>query len=395
MGKNVLLSTLGTSPKIITEMYQALKFQNIEIQEIHTVGTKGSKTVPEQYRPANVLWQEHLCDIQDVQSEEAAKAVANTIFQTLRNLKERQDIDRIFLDYTGGRKEMSSYFLLSAQLLCSEQDELYHVEPNEKKGPLVDFNHPQFNTYYYPQKPEEITLIPVPFVRLHHLFAFIEMKDVSLWTFLERSSTALENLCYCGLIGNGIEHEVAAPFQKAFANAPKSLYNSLERIYGTFKSFHTILRSEKTEQERISLVDLFHNVKSTTLEFYDDVDDSHFSIQETPLCVWMERTILLHIVFNIVKNAIVHGKASQICLYAMETERQIHVFIENNGMSMPEYVQKEIFSPFKSYHNPDGGKGVGLPVMRKLIQNFQGDIKIVKSDETKTVFVVQIPKKEI
>ncbi len=393
MEKNILLSTLGTSPKIITEMYQALKFQNIEIHEIHTVGTKGSRTVPEQYRPKNVLWQEHLCDIQDVRSKEAAKEVANTIFQTLRELKERQDIGRIFLDYTGGRKEMSSYFLLSAQLLCSEQDELYHVETNNTEGPLVNLKHPEFETYYYPQHPGEITLIPVPFVRLHHLFAFIGMeKDISLWTFLERSSTALENLCYCGLIGNGIEHEVAPPFQKAFLEAPKSMYNSLERIYGIFKSFHAILRSEQIAQEKVSLLDLFHNAKSMTLEFYD-VED--FQIQKTPLCVSMESRILLHVVFNIIKNAIVHGKATQISLYARETEKEIHIFVENNGKPIAEYVQKEIFSPFKSYHNPYGGKGVGLPVVRKLIQNFQGDIRIEKSDEVSTVFVVQIPQKNI
>ena len=141
MKKNILLSTLGGSPKTVTEMYQALKFEGIPIAEIHLVSTQKSNPVPPEFqepKTPGTTWHEHISQVTDIRSTEDAQEVANLIFQTLKMLKNRPDVDKLFLDLTGGRKEMSSYLMVSAQLLCTEEDRLYHVEPNDRTGPLMD-----------------------------------------------------------------------------------------------------------------------------------------------------------------------------------------------------------------------------------------------------------------
>ena len=48
--KNVMVSTLGFSSKTITEMYQALKFEGVKIEEIHLIATQSSKPVPDEFK---------------------------------------------------------------------------------------------------------------------------------------------------------------------------------------------------------------------------------------------------------------------------------------------------------------------------------------------------------
>ena len=118
-------------------------------------------------------WIEHRSEIADIRSKEEAEKISSLIFQTIKELKAREDVDKLYLDLTGGRKEMSSYLMMSAQLLCTEGDKLYHVEVNDPEGPLQNRKHENFENYYYPKSPDEITLISVPFVSLKKLFQVI------------------------------------------------------------------------------------------------------------------------------------------------------------------------------------------------------------------------------
>ena len=391
MKKNVLLSTLGGSPKTVTEMYQALKFEGVSIQEIHLVGTQGSTSVPEEFRDPKTpgtTWHEVRSQASDVRSREDALEVSDLLFRTLKTLKERSDVERIFLDLTGGRKEMSSYLMASAQLLCSEDDRLYHVEVNDRASPLMDSKN---KTYYYPQRKEEITLIEVPFVRLRNLFQVVGItQESSLQSFLEKSRESLRKLCFCGLMGNGIGHETAPLLMDAANNAPQ-ITDTLRQIEGIFQQFHAVLRREKVVLRAIPLASILKKTKEMMKRRISaSVDIGH----APDVRVQGDEVLLLRVLCIVLKNADKHGDADRIEIAVSEHGNEVALRISDNGKGMPGHVREEAFCPFKSYHTGVDGRQVGLPVARELMEVCQGSIEIEKSDSSGTMIVLRLKKSE-
>lgn len=396
--KNVLLSTLGGSPKTVTEMFQALRFKGIDIDEIQVIGTKGSRTVPEEYRPAavgypGVSWRECPSDAVDIKSKEDAEEIGNLIFCTLKRIKERQDVARLFLDLTGGRKEMSSYLMLCAQLLCSEDDELYHVEVNDPSGPLYRSKHPDYPKYYYPRSPEEVTLILVPFVRLNSVFQSTgKNQATSLWSYLEQARKSLDRLSLAGLLAAGVDHELASPLLEAYAQAPQ-IRDVLDEISGIFHTFARVVKPEKLgrERERIELPEVVGQLRKMVDKRIDDL----FVTADVPeIAVTGSRILLLRVLWIIAKNAKKHGEATELNITVRGEGRTVTLEVENNGRQMERHQIAEAFQVFKSYRPHGEGEQVGLPTVKALVEAMGGEVSIVERDGHAASFRLVLPEEK-
>ena len=98
---------------------------------------------------------------------------------------------------------------------------------------------------------------------------------------------------------------------------------------------------------------------------------------------------------NLIKNAFeatVPGNFIHINLRHLPSEfpkpSKLSIEISNNGQPIPEYELKDIFVPFVT--NKKGGSGIGLAIVKKVIDLHYGNIS-VNSDEDLTSFTVQLP----
>jgi signal transduction histidine kinase len=65
--------------------------------------------------------------------------------------------------------------------------------------------------------------------------------------------------------------------------------------------------------------------------------------------------------------------------------------IEDNGIGMDESVAKRIFERF--YTNKSSkGTGLGLPVVKKLIETHKGKVEVRSTPGKGTIFYLQLPK---
>jgi C4-dicarboxylate-specific signal transduction histidine kinase len=60
--------------------------------------------------------------------------------------------------------------------------------------------------------------------------------------------------------------------------------------------------------------------------------------------------------------------------------------IEDNGMGIPENIQKEIFKPFFTTKPTGEGTGLGLSLSNTIMQSQDGLIELQESSSEKTVF---------
>lgn len=119
---------------------------------------------------------------------------------------------------------------------------------------------------------------------------------------------------------------------------------------------------------------------------------------EPTLAVDADPDQLYRIVLNLVRNATqVLGERGEgwVTVTARRGVRQVEIDISDNGPGVPDAVRARLFQPFGTTSRP-GGSGLGLAIARDLARAHGGDVTLVATSESGTVFRIVIPdRKEI
>ena len=107
--------------------------------------------------------------------------------------------------------------------------------------------------------------------------------------------------------------------------------------------------------------------------------------------VGLPSNFLEHIVVNLVKNAYVHGEATQVTLRLDSQARTLSV--EDNGKGIPKAKIKHVFDLFYT-SGKSSGIGLGLTLVQDLIQRCGGNICCVSKQgkDAHTTFILTFPE---
>jgi PAS domain S-box-containing protein len=94
---------------------------------------------------------------------------------------------------------------------------------------------------------------------------------------------------------------------------------------------------------------------------------------------------------NIVRNAIMHGKADAIHGKVWEDHDRCYLRIADNGTGIPEEVKRRIFEEGFSY-GPSGGTGLGLFLVTKAIARYGGKVLVEDNQPRGAAFLMVFPK---
>jgi signal transduction histidine kinase len=72
-------------------------------------------------------------------------------------------------------------------------------------------------------------------------------------------------------------------------------------------------------------------------------------------------------------------------------EENLHIFIIDNGVGIPEDLQAKIFQPFFTTKPAGEGTGLGLSLVFDIIKSYQGNIEVVSKEGEGTTFEIQLP----
>lgn len=105
--------------------------------------------------------------------------------------------------------------------------------------------------------------------------------------------------------------------------------------------------------------------------------------------------LLKEVWLNLIDNAIKFSPdCAEIEISATATQNRVSVSITNSGAEIPEDMREKIFLKFyqgDESHSAEGS-GVGLAVVKKVVELHRGDIS-VRSDKGKTTFAVGLPRR--
>jgi signal transduction histidine kinase len=163
-------------------------------------------------------------------------------------------------------------------------------------------------------------------------------------------------------------------FAKAFEQSTRTVLeevNSLTKIVDEFSSF------AKFPTMRLESDDLNEIVRSTAPLFSTQIQQGTVKIELDPknIPVTADRDQLKRALVNLIKNALEAIPATgEVRIKTLRAEKGAKVFIMDNGPGMAPSVKQNLFTPY--FTTKAGGTGLGLVIVKKIVSEHDGKIKI-------------------
>jgi signal transduction histidine kinase len=95
---------------------------------------------------------------------------------------------------------------------------------------------------------------------------------------------------------------------------------------------------------------------------------------------------------NILQNACesAPGGPVDVAVRAFCKDGNVEITVSDNGTGIPPHIREEVFLPFVTFGKASG-TGLGLAVVRKVVTDHGGDVKIESTDSTGTTFKMILP----
>ncbi|MCC7508546.1 MAG: hypothetical protein IT464_04125 [Planctomycetes bacterium] len=102
--------------------------------------------------------------------------------------------------------------------------------------------------------------------------------------------------------------------------------------------------------------------------------------------VEVDSTALREAVSNVMVNAAeaMRDDGGELRIRAAASGRQVTLEIEDTGPGMPDDVKARLFTPFVT--GKADGTGLGLPIARRLLRDMGGDLELIKTGASGTMF---------
>ncbi len=223
---------------------------------------------------------------------------------------------------------------------------------------------------------------------------------------LERGLAHADKLISLGQLSAVMAHEVGSPLQILEGRARSLLKNPADadatrrvagmlveqteritRIVGQMLSF-----TRRHAPVRESL-DVHENVRRVLSLL--ELEAAHRGVQLVQTTagagrVHADADQLQQLVLNLVRNALdVAPRGSKVVLKAGGDAQQLVLTVSDEGPGVPPEAREQVFEPF--FTTRPGGSGLGLSVVRSIVQEHQGEVRVLDVP-TGCTFEVKLPR---
>ncbi len=179
---------------------------------------------------------------------------------------------------------------------------------------------------------------------------------------------------------------------------------SSERVKSLFQLVNDLLDISKMEQRdkyrELEVLDFSEIVQTAIDSFEIDYKGKNISIvvkkEENLPLIKVERDEISRVANNLLSNAIKYNKTDgEINISLSSNENYIEFSIEDNGIGIKESDQPKLFQEFFRAMNKQtrivSGTGLGLTIVKRIVESYHGKIKFESTYGEGTKFIVKLP----
>ena len=119
----------------------------------------------------------------------------------------------------------------------------------------------------------------------------------------------------------------------------------------------------------------------------------YFETEAEEILAKFDRTQLIRVVTNLVKNAIQASEEKENPKIEVEVktdEKDVIILVKDNCHGISEENKARIFEP--KFTTKSSGMGLGLGIIKTIIEAFHGSINFTSEEGEGTTFIVKFPK---
>src|SRR5690606_18716149 len=150
------------------------------------------------------------------------------------------------------------------------------------------------------------------------------------------------------------------------------------------------LDADTTVFQRVNLVELAAQVTADMAPLAIAAgDEISFDAEDEVVTVSADPASLSRALVNLIQNAVIHGGHKAMIRVAVGRDGTLRV--ADSGPGIPEEHRQTIFEPFNRVLPLDQGAGLGLNLVRDIVNRHQGRITVGDSPEGGALFEISLP----
>lgn len=184
--------------------------------------------------------------------------------------------------------------------------------------------------------------------------------------------------------------------QKALTKDTQSYFKLIQerinRLYNLLDGISIFSNSDaKVSYTSILLSPFLEELKTE----FSNYSNAKIQIQKSLPEIFVNADELRQIFYQLLDNALEHSDQinPEIQIFERKDHLQTCICVEDNGPGISEKNQKNIFSLFRSSIDQRDGLGIGLPIVKKILTKYNGEIMLEITDQGSCRFVLFFPKK--
>lgn len=169
-----------------------------------------------------------------------------------------------------------------------------------------------------------------------------------------------------------------------------TLIQQIDTMSSIASAFSTYADMPAQQDETLNLV----RITKLALEIFNE-DYIYFSSEEDKIISKFDRTQLIRVITNLIKNSIQAIQQKQpeqprIDVKVFAEKDWAYITVEDNGMGISEENTEKVFEP--KFTTKSSGMGLGLAMVKNIMETYGGNITFESQAAKGTKFTVAIPR---
>jgi len=168
----------------------------------------------------------------------------------------------------------------------------------------------------------------------------------------------------------------------------ETLIQQIDTMSSVASAFSNFASMPAQQNETLNVVD----VVELTMDIFNE-EYIHFKAEQEEIISKIDRTQLVRIITNLVKNAIQAIPENQenkaVCVNIKKASNNVIITIADNGIGIDTQNFNHIFEP--KFTTKSSGMGLGLSIIKSIIENYNGTITFESQKGKGTTFKVSLP----
>jgi len=179
-------------------------------------------------------------------------------------------------------------------------------------------------------------------------------------------------------------------FDEYLEKVTRTLIEQIDNLSFIASEFSNFAKMPKAVNEEINIVD---SIRSS-LNLFSNTEnvDFVFEHESERIPVLADKEQLSRVFINLIKNSIQSipdNRNGKIVISLVQNRTTVRISITDNGKGIPEELQNKLFTP--SFTTKSSGMGLGLSIVKSIIESFGGNITFKTKVNLGTTFLIELP----